>query len=273
VLHLLLLLATFATTTMAGARVAGVDPFSAAAVSAGLPFSVTLLAILLTHEAGHYLMCRWHRIAASLPYVLPAPPFFILGTFGAVIRVRSRFPDRRALFDMGAAGPWAGFVVALPAMVLGLRLSTVSVEPVAGPVYMLGDSLLTGALARLVLGANPDTVVLHPVAFAAWAGLLVTSLNLLPAGQLDGGHVLYAARGRRTLLLPAMLLGMLVWLAATGSGFWVVWAVVAAAMLFMGHPATVDDSLPLGAARRAGAVASLLLFAITFVPEPIRIVP
>lgn len=273
VLHLLLLLATFATTTMAGARIAGVEPVSAAAISAGLPFSVTLLAILLTHEAGHYLMCRWHRIAASLPYVLPAPPFFILGTFGAVIRVRSRFPDRRALFDMGAAGPWAGFVVALPAMVLGLRLSTVSAEPVAGPVFMLGDSLLTGALARLVLGADPDTVVLHPVAFAAWAGLLVTSLNLLPAGQLDGGHVLYAARGRRTLLLPAMLLGMLVWLAATGSGFWVVWAVVAAAMLFMGHPATIDDSLPLGAARRAGAVASLLLFAITFVPEPIRIVP
>ncbi len=273
VLHLVLLLATFVTTTLAGVRIAGVEPTSATSVAAGLPFSVTLLAILLTHEAGHYFMCRRHHIAASMPYVLPAPPFFILGTFGAVIRVRSRFPDRRALFDMGAAGPWAGFAVALPAMILGLRLSRISAEPIVGPAFMLGDSLLTGTLARLVLGADPDTVVLHPVAFAAWAGLLVTSLNLLPAGQLDGGHVLYAARGRRTWLLPVTLVGMLVWLAATGSGFWVVWAVVATAMLFMGHPATIDDSLPLGTARRAGAIASLLLFVLTFVPEPIRIVP
>ena len=105
---------------------AGVEPTSLVGrCAAGLPFSVTLLAILLTHEAGHYLMCRRHGIAASLPYVLPAPPFFLLGTFGAVIRVRSRFPDRRALFDMGAAGPWAGFVVALSRWCVGLRLSTV----------------------------------------------------------------------------------------------------------------------------------------------------
>jgi len=271
--HLLLLLATIVTTTMAGARIAGVEPRSLATFAAGLPFSVTLLAILLTHEAGHYLMCRWHGIAASLPYVLPAPPFFLLGTFGAVIRVRSRFPDRRALFDMGAAGPWAGFVIALPALVVGLRLSTVEAAPPQGPVMMLGDSLLTSFLARVVLHAEPDTVVLHPVAFAAWAGLLVTSLNLLPVGQLDGGHVLYAARGRRAVLVPVLLVGSLLWLSVTGSPFWVLWTVVAAAMLMMGHPPTGDDSLPLDGARRIGALASLVLFMITFVPEPIRIVP
>jgi membrane-associated protease RseP (regulator of RpoE activity) len=271
-LHLLLLAATALTTTMAGARMAGVEPRSLRSLAAGLPFSVTLLAILVTHEAGHYLMCRRHGIAASLPYVLPAPPMFLLGTFGAVIRVRSRFPDRRALFDMAAAGPWAGFVVALVAMVVGLRLSSVDPALPEGPVVMLGDSLLTSFLARVVLHAPPDTVMLHPVAFAAWAGLLVTSLNLLPVGQLDGGHVLYAARGRRAVLVPLLLLTMLVWLALTGSPFWIVWSVVAAAMLFLGHPPTLNDAQPLDTWRRRGAVLSLALFLVTFVPEPIRII-
>jgi membrane-associated protease RseP (regulator of RpoE activity) len=251
---------------------AGVELTSLDSLRAGLPFSITLLAILLTHESGHYLMCRRHGIAASLPYVIPAPPFFLLGTFGAVIRVRSRFPDRRALFDMGAAGPWAGFVVAVVAMVVGLRLSTIDATAPAGPVVLLGDSLLTSFLARLVLHAEPDTVMLHPVAFAAWAGLLVTSLNLIPAGQLDGGHVLYAARGRRAHIVPVLLVAVLVWLGATRSPFWLVWGVIAAAMLFMGHPRTLDDARPLGMGRRFGALASLVLFVITFVPEPIRIV-
>ena len=272
-LHLLLLAMTALTTTMAGARMAGVAPTSLWSLAAGLPFSVTLLAILVTHEAGHYVMCRRHGIAASLPYVLPAPPIFLLGTFGAVIRIRSRFPNRRALFDMGAAGPWAGFVVALVAMVVGLRLSSVDASLPAGPVVMLGDSLLTSFLARVVLHAPPDTVMLHPVAFAAWAGLLVTSLNLLPAGQLDGGHVLYAARGRRAVLLPLLLVTVLVWLAVTGSPFWILWSVIAAAMLFLGHPPTMNDGQPLDRWRQVGAVLSLVLFLVTFVPQPIRIVP
>jgi membrane-associated protease RseP (regulator of RpoE activity) len=271
-LHVLLLAATVLTTTLAGTRMAGVEPTSLASLVAGLPFSVTLLAILVTHETGHYLMCRRHGVAASLPYVLPAPPMFLLGTFGAVIKVRSRFPDRRALFDMGAAGPWAGFVVAVVAMVVGLRLSSVDAAPPDGPVVLLGDSLLTSFLARFILHAESDTVMLHPVAFAAWAGLLVTSLNLLPAGQLDGGHVLYAARGRRVVLVPLVLVGVLLWLAVTGSPFWIVWSVIAAAMLFMGHPPTLDDARPLGAGRQLGAVLSLLLFVVTFVPEPIRFV-
>jgi membrane-associated protease RseP (regulator of RpoE activity) len=269
-IHVLLLALTLLTTTMAGARMAGVQPTSVSALVQGLPFSLTLLAILLTHESGHYLMCRRHRIAASLPYLIPAPPFALLGTFGAVIRVRSRFPDRRALFDMAAAGPWAGFVVALVAMIVGLRLSTVSAAPPDGPTVLLGDSLLTSFLARTILHADPDSVMLHPMAFAAWAGLLVTSLNLLPAGQLDGGHVLYAARGRRPVLLPAALVAALVWLGVHGSPFWIVWSAVAALMLLFGHPRTMDDSRPLGISRQLGALASLGLFVITFVPEPIR---
>jgi len=270
VVHGGLLLVTALTTTIAGALWADADPFSLGGLAHGLPFSISLLLILLCHESGHYLMCVRHGVDASLPYFLPAPPLlFPWGTFGAFIRVRSRFPDRDALFDMGAAGPWAGFVVALVVMIIGLRLSHVDTAP-AGASLVFGDSLLTSWLTRVIVGADPDTVFIHPVGLAGWFGLLVTSLNLLPAGQLDGGHVLYAARGRRPVLLPAALVAALVWLGVNGSPFWIVWSVVATLMLFFGHPRTMDDSRPLGISRQLGALASLGLFVITFVPEPIR---
>ena len=265
---------TAATTTIAGALWAGVDPLSTPGwLASGLPFSVALLAILLCHEMGHYLMCVRHRIDASLPYFLPAPPFFVpWGTFGAFIRVRSRFGDRRALFDMGAAGPWAGFVVSLLVLVVGLRLSTVAAKPEAAAL-VFGDSLLTGFLTRVLVGADPDTVFIHPVGLAGWFGLLVTSLNLLPAGQLDGGHVLYAAVGRRTPYLSVLLTAFLVWLGLRVWSGWMFWAAVLALMTRLGHPPTLDDDRPLGLRRLVGAVGTLLLLIVTFVPEPIRIVP
>src|SRR5262245_2854818 len=171
--HVLLFLATILTTTVAGVYNAGLEPSSPATLLRGLPFAVTLLVILAVHEAGHYLMCLRHRVSASLPYFLPAPPFFLLGTFGAFIRIRSRFPDRRALFDVGAAGPWAGFVVAVVATVVGLAHSTVLPARPEGAIWEFGDSLLTAALTRLVLGVDPSaaTVQLHPIAFAGWFGL------------------------------------------------------------------------------------------------------
>ena len=237
----------------------------------GIPFAATLITILLVHESGHYLMCRRYGVAASLPYFIPGlPP---VGTFGAFIRIRSRFPDRRALFDIGAAGPWAGFVVAVAATAVGLRLSTVLAAPPSGDTVELGDSLLTTLLTRLVLGADPDTVMLHPVAFAGWVGLFVTSLNLLPAGQLDGGHVLYAVLGRRTSLLPALLLGTLLWLGLRGWPGWLLWAAITALMVSLGHPPSQDDARPLGPGRVLTAWATLAVFILTFVPEPIRIVP
>ncbi len=275
-LHLGLLLLTAATTTIAGAsweseRAQGL----LRGLLAGLPFSLTLLAILATHESGHYLMCRWHRVNASLPYFLPAPPWlFPLGTFGAFIRIRQRFPDRRALFDVGAAGPWAGAVVAVAALVIGLRLSTIRPEVLAqGNVLELGDSLLTFWLTRLVLDADPATVVLHPIAFAGWLGLLVTCLNLLPAGQLDGGHVLYAVFRNRTRLVPVLLVVVLLWLGWSGWPGWIVWALILTLMLGLGHPATLDDAEPLGRARAFGAFWSFVLFVLTFVPEPFKILP
>src|SRR5262245_54935309 len=181
--HVGLFAVTVLTTTAAGAVWDDIDPFSSPeALAHGLPFSITLLAILLCHELGHYLMCVRHRVSASLPYFLPAPPVvFPLGTFGAFIRIRSRFPDRRALFDIGAGGPWAGFVVAVAATAIGLHLSRVGPVPGAPEALTFGNSLITSILADLIIGPDPDAVVrLHPLALAGWFGLFVTSLNLLP---------------------------------------------------------------------------------------------
>ena len=273
--NVLLLATTILTTTVAGVFWEGLDPSAdPRLLLRGLPFAVTLITILFVHEAGHYLMCRSHGVNASLPYFLPAPPqIFPLGTFGAFIRIRSRFPNRRALFDIGAAGPWAGFVVALVATIIGLSRSTVLPAPPDGQVLELGDSLLTAFLTRLVLDANPSNVVLHPIAFAGWFGLFVTSINLLPAGQLDGGHVLYAAIGRRPRVLPALLVAFLIWLGWHGWVGWLAWAGIIIALLCLGHPPTANDPLPLGLGRRLATIATFVVFVLTFVGEPFRITP
>lgn len=255
--HALLLLATAASMTL----------------FQGPTFAVALLAILLAHEAGHYILCRIHGIDASLPYFLPGPTIF--GTFGAFIRIRSPFPDRNALFDVGAAGPWAGFVVALPVLAAGIARSTVvTTPPDAGSLLRLGDSLLIAALTRAIRGPLPDgaDLLFDPLALAGWAGCLVTSLNLLPAGQLDGGHVLFAVGVRRRLvsLLPVPLLAWLAWFHWPG---WALWAVVLSVMAALGHPPTMNDARPLSPARRVGALCTALLLVLTFIPEPIGVLP
>jgi membrane-associated protease RseP (regulator of RpoE activity) len=272
--HVLLLVATLLTTTVAGAMWFGTEssrsiPF----LLDGLPFSLAFLGILITHEAGHYLMCRFHGVSASLPYLLPAPPIlFPFGTFGAFIRIRSRFPDRRTLFDVGAAGPWAGFVVALGVLTIGLARSTTIAGPFTGPGLEFGDSLLTSFLCRVVLGVDSDTVQLHPLALAGWLGMLVTALNLLPAGQLDGGHILYAVFQRRTRFVPHVFVAALIWLGWTGWTGWLVWAALIVLLVGLRHPPTIDDPRPLGAARSVGAFMSLLLFVVTLPPQPFRLV-
>jgi membrane-associated protease RseP (regulator of RpoE activity) len=273
--NVLLLLVTSLTTTVAGVFWEGLDPVAdPRLLLRGVPFAGTLITILLVHEAGHYVMCRRHGVSATLPYFLPAPPqFFPLGTFGAFIRIRSRFPDRRALFDVGAAGPWAGFVVAVLATALGLSLSTVVPRAPDRAALELGDSLLTALLTRVVLHADPATVVLHPIAFAGWFGLFVTSINLLPVGQLDGGHVLYATSGRGRVFVPALLIAFLIWLGTTGWPGWLVWAVIITLLLSLGHPPTDNDWRPLGAGRRLAALATFAVFVMTFVAEPFRILP
>jgi membrane-associated protease RseP (regulator of RpoE activity) len=241
----------------------------------GPSYAAAMLLFLLCHEGGHYVACRLHGVSATLPYFLPAPPIFLPGTLGAVIRVRAPFPNRNALFDMGAAGPWGGFLIALPVLAIGLRLSTVSVDPpLMDHAVRLGDSLVTALMTRLVLGDVPDSVslVYHPLAFAGWFGMLVTSLNLLPVGQLDGGHVAYAA-GVRSRIFPLLLVAILAWLAWTGWPGWALWAGILLLMIVLGHPPTMDDLRPLSPWRRIGAVASMALLVITFVPAPISLAP
>ena len=171
-----------------------------AALRSGLSFSIPLMVILFAHEMGHYLTSRYHNVDASLPYFIPAPPsIFIIGTFGAFIRMREPARTRRVMFDIGAAGPWAGVMLAIPAVIIGLYLSDVTPLDKSAGGLELGNSLLFLGLSHLVLGVDPSTVNvnLSPIAFAGWIGLLVTTLNLLPVGQLDGGHVIYALFPRR----------------------------------------------------------------------------
>jgi membrane-associated protease RseP (regulator of RpoE activity) len=282
-LHLLLLGLTLVTTTLFGALAfADVPPEARggsllglvthpAFVGAGLAFSLPLLLILLVHEMGHYLACRHHRLDATLPYFLPVP--FGIGTFGAFIRIRGPLRSKRELLDVGAAGPLAGFVVALPVLLVGIALSQpTAVLPSTG-VLIFGEPLAFKLLARLIhpeLAAGGD-LYLHPTGFAAWFGLFATALNLLPFGQLDGGHVTYALFGRLQRVLSWPLLVVLVALGFQWTGWW-LWAVIA---LVMGvrHPWMPDQAVPLDPRRRLIGWACLALFALCFTPEPIKIIP
>ena len=242
----------------------------------GAWYSLTILAILGIHELGHYWACRYYRVDASLPYFLPVP-LVPTGTFGAFIRIRQRIPTKAMLFDIGAAGPIAGFVVAVPALFAGVALSRVTPLPAAdtAAVVILGEPLLFQAAAWLVWGALPDghAINLHPMGFAAWFGLLMTALNLFPIGQLDGGHISYAALGARSTGLT--LGGVLVVVGLTFVSLsWLLWAVLMVTMLiFMGprHPRTLDDHVPLDNRRRWVALATAAIFILCFTPAPIRI--
>jgi len=231
----------------------------------GMAFTSWFLAILLCHEFGHFLMARRHHIDASWPYFIPAPN--ILGTFGAFIRLRSPIRDRIGLFDMAVAGPLAGFVVAIVALVVGLMHSTV-VTSAAGNGLSLGDSLLFKFLTWLLfpgMAANQD-ILLHPIAFAGWAGLLVTMLNLLPMGQLDGGHIAYALFPRQQKWLASATLLAL----AIASFWWPWWLIWAAIGLFLrpGHPPTLMDEVPLGRGRILLGCLAFAIFIISFMPVP-----
>jgi membrane-associated protease RseP (regulator of RpoE activity) len=287
-LNLALLLLTFLTTTTAGAYMNGEEvsllhPFLAiAALRSGLSFSIPLILILFAHEMGHYLTSRHHNVDASMPYFIPAPPsLFIIGTFGAFIRMREPARTRRVMFDIGAAGPWAGVMLAIPAVIIGLYLSDVTPLDKSAGGLELGNSLLFLGLSHLVLGVDPSTVNvnLHPIAFAGWIGLFVTTLNLLPVGQLDGGHVIYALFPRRhrtisVLFVISCVLMVLVPLALGHDPWWgwLLWAVLLIA-LGLGHPSTIDRDTPLNPRRALAAWATIALFIVTFSPVPLAFVP
>jgi membrane-associated protease RseP (regulator of RpoE activity) len=283
-LNTALFLLTLLTTTMAGAYMAGADltllhPLaSLVGLASGLSFSIPLMLILLCHEMGHYVTARRNRVDATLPYFIPAPfpSFFIIGTFGAFIKMKSLPPSRRVMFDIGAAGPWAGVLVAIPTVIIGLMLSTVTPLNRSMGGLELGNSLLFLGLARVVLHVNPNAVNVNmsPVAFAGWLGLFVTTLNLLPVGQLDGGHVVYALFGRRHRTISRLfVLGCVLMVVVPyifGMEFWWGWLLWAAILLFLGlgHPVTTDADTPLDPGRRIAAWATVALFVLTFCPVP-----
>ena len=237
----------------------------------GLMFNVPLLSILGVHEMGHYTAARRHRVQVSPPYFIPFLPIPPLpGTMGALIRLKSPFPDRNALMDIGAAGPLAGAVVAIPVLIIGLALS--EVRRTTGALgFPLGESLLFKLLSWAVLGRIPPgyDVILHPVAYAGWLGLLITMMNLIPAGQLDGGHIAYALFGDRYAGIARLVPYALLLMGLISNG-WFVWA----ALLFVlgtGHPRPMTDDVPLTPLRRALGAAAFVLFLLCFTFDPFPI--
>ena len=285
-LHLLLFAATIFTTLVVGARLqynfdlglpqfqssADFFPFSWALQSGyklvlGIPFSATLLGILLTHEMGHFIYARRNHVYATLPYFLPAPT--LIGTMGAFIRIRSPIPTRAALFDIGISGPIAGFVVALPMLVWGVLLSHPTIHASGDPGLVLGFPLIFHLVWKLV---HPHSMLsfaqagLSPVAIAAWVGMFATSLNLLPGGQLDGGHIVYALAPRwhktisRLTVLALVCMGVFWWVG------WLVWAALLLLSL-MRHP-PVPHNPALHAKRKILGCSAVLMFALTIIPAP-----
>jgi membrane-associated protease RseP (regulator of RpoE activity) len=241
----------------------------------GVAFSASLLAILFSHEMGHYLACRYYKVDATLPYFIPAPPVFLAGTFGAFIKIRSAIPTRRALFDIGLAGPLAGFVVAVPLSVIGVLTVGPPMPPQDNLIYFNDPLLfrLIASVAGVTLDPNSPT---NPYYMAAWIGLLVTSLNLMPVGQLDGGHgtfAVFGARahkviGRLSFVAVAVLALLGFWLHNSPSGF--LYAVLIGIMLKVPHPRPAVME-PLGAKRIAIAIVTLIVFVLCFWPFPITI--
>lgn len=296
-LHLLLLVLTFGTMTMIGAifaagydrrlvipdpadRLIGLFPHLALhgivitpeLLIAGLSYSIPLLSILLAHEMGHYLSCKRYGIDASPPFFLPFLPIVPLpGTLGAFIRVREPIRDKKALFDMAVAGPISGFLVAVPFAYWGILHTRVTYDPPTLGTYYFGYPIVMTLLQFLTPGGTFTSfqVVEHPTLMAAWWGFVVTAINLIPAGQLDGGHTLYAVFGSRQRLFRWPVLLILFALGFMYVGWW-VWAGIAFILTALGHPRVFDENLPLDPIRKLVAVLTFAILVLTFVTVPVR---
>ena len=283
--HITLFLLTVLTTTFVGAEhfasfardfgTGEVDFSTTQFILNGLWYSASILGILGAHEFGHYYACRYYHVDASLPYFLPAP-LPLTGTLGAFIRIRQTIPGKRELFDIGIAGPIAGFLVAVPVLLMGMSLSHVAQLPADTSGFVeLGEPLLFKAVAWLMWGTPPDgySINMHPMAFAAWFGLLATALNLFPIGQLDGGHISYAVLGRKSLIVTLLTVAALIGLTFVSMS-WLVWTVITVIMLLAfgpRHPRTADEDVPLDRGRMLLAAAALVMFVICFTPAPIEV--
>ena len=249
----ILLLATLVTTFLAG----------------GPLFSISLLLILGTHEFGHYWASKKNGVQSTLPYFIPAPPIFIAGTFGAFIQIKQKIPNRMVLMEIGAAGPIAGFLVALPMLILGLYLSPVTPSIGMGSINF-GSSLILNLCSQLVLGVDPSSpdinIHLHPIAFAGWIGMLVTALNLMPVGQLDGGHIIYAFTPGKHSAIGKIFFAGLFPLGYFWSGLF-FWAAMIALMGFKTAPLK-EDVGKLEVTHIVLGCISMAIFVLTFIPIP-----
>ena len=235
----------------------------------GFIYSVAILSILVAHETGHYLASRKYGVPSSLPYFIPfpLPPF---GTLGAIIRSKGPIPNRKALFDIGSWGPLCGLALTIPAVVVGFLLSEVTdVAKLPDQTTSLGNSPLLSLLQRIVLGDLPPgtDVVLHPIAYAGWVGLFITSLNLLPTGQLDGGHIIYALFGRHSKIIFRLTLLAITLICLIYNLGWLLLVII---LLFIGykHPPPLDDRTPLDWRRKATGVLAFAIFFAAFTPIP-----
>ena len=234
----------------------------------GFAYSFALMTILLSHEMGHYFTSRHYGIPATLPYFIPFPlsPF---GTFGAIIKMKGFITNKRALFDIGVAGPLAGFIVATPFIIMGIKWSTIEVISPGTPFIQLGDPLIFRILQRLLIGEIPpgSDIVLHPFGYAGWVGLFVTALNLLPVGQLDGGHVLYAVFGERSKWVFMVVITALGLTAIFYNPGWLL-LVILLIIFGMRHPQPLDTETGLDTPRKVLAFVILLIFLLSFTPAP-----
>jgi len=274
VINIILFILTLFSTMFAGLIQKGIDPilmfttgFKYSRILEGLPFSLTLMTILSSHEFAHYIASKKNHTIATLPYFIPAPS--IIGTFGAFIKMKTPIISRKSLIDIGASGPIVGFIVSLIATIIGLTLSHIVSVPQTVEGLKLGDSLLFNLISRIIIGMPKEgyDVMLHPIAFAGWIGFFVTSLNLLPIGQLDGGHISFAIFGSRQLIISRVMIGALV---LFGILYWRGWLVCGIVSIALGHkhpPLMVWES-PLNKTRRMIAYVSLVIFIITFIPMP-----
>jgi len=283
-LHVVLFLLTIVTTTSIGALYyasfvsalgsGGTTTFNASLLVHGLWYSGTVLAILGCHEMGHYLACRYYDLDASLPFFLPIP-VLPSGTLGAFIRIREPIPRKQMLFDIGIAGPIAGFLIAVPALFIGIAMSNIvpSPNPLPPGTILFGEPLVYKIASRLLWGAIPAgyDINLHPMAFGAWFGLLATALNLFPIGQLDGGHISYAVLGRKSSIVTLVGIGAGITLSYFALS-WIVWTILMILMIVVvgyRHPPVMDEERPLDRTRIVLACFAVAMFVLSFMLVPL----
>ena len=239
----------------------------------GWSYSLPVLTILAAHEFGHYFACRYYRVDATLPYFIPAP-LVLTGTFGAVIKIRESFPSKKALFDIAVAGPIAGFIALLPFLFYSFRYQTIgAIDPANPPAIVFGEPLLFKLASLWWFGPLPEGAdeLISPMGFAAWVGMLATALNLLPFGQLDGGHVAYSIFGRRSWMVSALTLAVTIAMTFISIS-WLLTAIVMLIMAFvlgLGHPQVPDSEVPLDGRRKLVALLVAIIFALCVTPVPI----